>query len=104
MSDFSVTTLWTGGITIFLISVVLLWLGLRAQKRPNLTGNEAMIGETGIVKKVSGFRNRLVVEVRGEFWWSKMAVPGNVATGREVRVTGFDPDDLILIIEPIERG
>jgi membrane protein implicated in regulation of membrane protease activity len=94
MNDLSDSNLWAGFVTILLITVFLLWLGLKAQKRPNLTGNSTMIGETGVVKKTSGFRDRVVVEVRGEFWWSRMTSP----------VTGLDPNDLVLIIEPVERG
>lgn len=104
MYDISVTAVWAGGITVLLISIFLIWLGLKAQKRPNQTGDTTMIGETGIVRKISGFRNRLVVEVRGEQWWSKMIVSGHVAVGLEIEVTGVDPDDLILIVEPLERS
>lgn len=104
MENIGVTTLWAGGITFLLISIFLLWLGLKAQKRPNLTGDTSMVGETGIVRKTAGFRDRIVVEVRGEQWWSKMIVPGDVSIGSEIKVTGVDPDDLILIIEPIERS
>ena len=104
MAETGITMLWAGGITVLLIAIFLLWLGLRAQKRPNQTGDETMIGETGIVRKTAGFRNRLVVEVRGEFWWSKMISPGRVSAGTEIKVTGVDPEDLILIVEPIERS
>ncbi|MCK5035957.1 MAG: NfeD family protein [Candidatus Sabulitectum sp.] len=104
MENIGVTTLWAGGITFLLISIFLLWLGLKAQKRPNLTGDSSMVGETGIVRKTAGFRNRIVVEVRGEQWWSKLIVPCEVSVGSEIRVTAVDPDDLILIIEPIERS
>jgi len=104
MENIGVTALWAGGITFLLISIFLLWLGLKAQKRPNLTGDTSMVGETGIVRKTAGFRDRIVVEVRGEQWWSKMIVPGDVSIGSEIKVTGVDPDDLILIIEPIERS
>ena len=104
MSDIVVTALWAGGVTVLLIAIFLIWLGLKAQKRPNQTGDAAMVGESGIVRKTSGFRNRLVVEVRGEQWWSKMRVPGEFSVGSEIKVTGVDPDDLILVIEPLERG
>ncbi|MCK5842111.1 MAG: NfeD family protein [Candidatus Sabulitectum sp.] len=104
MENIGVTTLWAGGITFLLISIFLLWLGLKAQKRPNLTGDSSMVGETGIVRKTAGFRNRIVVEVRGEQWWSKMIVPADVSVGSEIKVTEVDPDDLILIIEPVERS
>jgi len=103
MTGLSVTAMWAAGITVFAVAVFLLVLGLKAQKRPNQTGDSTMIGETGIVRKTSGFRNRLVVEVRGEQWWSKMIVPGGVSPGSEIKVTGVDPDDLILIVEPLER-
>ena len=102
MIEISVTAMWAGGITVLVIAVFLLWIGLRAQKQPNQTGDIVMIGESGIVRKISGYRNRIVVEVRGEQWWSKMTVPANVAVGAEVKVTGVDPDDLILVIEPLE--
>ena len=104
MLEIGVTAIWAGGITVLIIAIFLLWLGLRAQKRANQTGDATMIGESGIVRKTSGFRNRIVVEVRGEQWWSKMTVPGNVTVGSEVKVTGVDPDDLILVIEPIMEG
>ncbi|MCD6588693.1 MAG: NfeD family protein [Candidatus Fermentibacteraceae bacterium] len=103
MTGLSVTAMWAAGITVFAVAAFLLVLGLKAQKRPNQTGDSTMIGETGIVRKTSGFRNRLVVEVRGEQWWSKMIVPGGVSPGSEIKVTGVDPDDLILIVEPLER-
>jgi len=104
MENIGVTTLWAGGITFLLISIFLLWLGLKAQKRPNLTGDSSMVGETGIVRKTAGFRNRIVVEVRGEQWWSKMIISADVSVGSEIKVTEVDPDDLILIIEPVERS
>ncbi len=102
MLEISVAAMWAGGITVLAIAIFLLWIGLRAQKRANQTGDATMIGESGIVRKTSGFRNRIVVEVRGEQWWSKMTVPGTVSVGTEVKVTGVDPDDLILVIEPLE--
>lgn len=104
MNNIVEVTLWAGGITLLLVAIFLLWLGLKAQKRPNQTGDSAMVGESGIVRKTAGYRNRLVVEVRGEQWWSKMIVPVDIYKGSEIKVTGVDPDDLILIIEPIERS
>lgn len=104
MNQIGITTMWAGGITVLLIAIFLLWLGLKAQKRPNQTGDISMVGETGIVRKTAGFRGRLVVEVRGEQWWSKIIGPGSVSVGSEIKVTGVDPDDLILVIEPLERS
>ncbi len=104
MNQIGVTIMWAGGVTVLLIAIFLLWLGLKAQKRPKQTGDVSMVGETGIVRKTAGFRGRLVVEVRGEQWWSKITGPGTVSLGSEIKVTGVDPDDLILVIEPIERS
>lgn len=98
------TTVWAAGVTVLLIAIFLVWIGLKAQKRPNQTGDEKMVGETGIVRRTSGFRNRLVAEVRGEFWWCKTKVPGDLSVGSEITVVGVDPDDLILIIKPFERS
>jgi len=103
MIGIGVSAMWAGGITVLVIAVFLLVLGLKAQKRPGQTGDSSMVGETGIVRKTAGFRNRLVVEVRGEQWWSKMNVSEKVSAGSEIKVTGVDPDDLILIVEPLER-
>ena len=96
--------IWSGSITVVLIGLFLLWLGLKAQKRPGQTGDESMIGETGIVRRIAGFRNRVVVEVRGEYWWSKTEKPLILSKGSEIIVIGVDKDDLILLIKPLERG
>lgn len=95
---------WAGGVTLILVMIALLWIGLRAQGRPNLTGDETMKGETGIVRKTGGFRNRLVVEVRGELWWSRTGGKIDLKPGDEIVVTGVDQDDLILTVEPSGRG
>ncbi len=96
--------IWTGGISVVLVGLFLLWLGLKAQKRPSQTGDESMIGETGIVRRTAGFRNRVVVEVRGEYWWSKTEKPLTFSKGSEIVVVGVDKDDLILVIEPLKRS
>ena len=96
--------IWALGITVLGVVVFLLWIGLRAQNRPNPIGNEAMIGETGVVRKTSGFRNRTVVEVRGENWWCRVESRPPVAPGDEVAVKGIDPDDMMLVVEPVGRG
>ncbi len=96
--------LWAGGITFLLVSVFLLWLGLKAQKKPQQTGDIAMIGEGGIVRKKVGYRNRLVVEVRGELWWAITDTPQKLKKDSEIKVIEVDRDDLILVVEPFERS
>lgn len=91
-------------VTLLAVAVFLLWLGLRAQKRPNLTGNAAMKGETGTVKKTAGFRKRVVVEVRGENWWSRSATGEKLEPGDEITVKDVDRNDLILIVEKTGRS
>lgn len=93
-----------GGITVLIVTLFLLWLGLKAQKKINPIGNEAMIGETCIVRKTAGFRNRIVVEVRGENWWARLPEGKQATIGEEARVTGIDPTDMMLLIEPVGRG
>ncbi len=96
--------IWAAGATALAVAVFLLWLGLRAQKRVNPVGNEALVGDTGMVRRTNGFRKRVVIEVRGEYWWSRLQGGGSVSPGEEVRITGLDTDDMVLIIEPAGRG
>lgn len=96
--------LWAAGVTALAVAVFLVWLGLKAQKGVNPVGNEALVGDTGIVRKTSGFRKRIVIEVRGENWWSRLQGGGSVSPGQEVLITGLDPDDMVLTIEPAGRG
>lgn len=87
--------------TFLVILVFLVIVGLKAQKRPRLTGYEGMAGETGVVKRHLGFRGRHVMEVRGELWWCRSETP--LCPGQEVRVVTHDPDDPVLIVEPVNR-
>jgi len=88
-------------LTLLLLAVFaafLVWLGVKAQRKPAMTGNEGMVGLTGFITSRRGFRDRQVVEVRGELWWctGKAEIP----PGTEVRVTGID--DLTLEVAPLE--
>lgn len=96
--------LTAAAFTFAAVAVFLIWIGLKAQNTPNLTGDAAMVGETGVVKKTGGFRNRTVVEVRGENWWSRPAVGTQLKPGDEIVVKDIDRNDLVLIIEPLETG
>jgi len=96
--------LWAIGVTVTVVAVFLVWLGLKAQNRVNPIGNEALIGETGVVRRTAGFRNRTVAEVRGENWWCRVDSGAKLSPGDEIRVTGIDQDDMMLVIEPTGRG
>lgn len=84
-------------VFLAVLAAVLAWLGIRAHSKCVMTGNEGMIGLTGIVRDRKGFRNRSVVEVRGELWWCRSS--HRLEPGMEVRVTGLD--DLMLDVEPL---
>ncbi len=94
-------TLLLTAATLLAIFVFLVIVGLSAQKRPRLTGYDGMTGETGVVKRHVGFRGRHVMEVRGELWWCRSAA--QLSPGQEVRVLTHDPDDPVLIVEPVNR-
>jgi len=87
--------------TFLVIVVFLAIVGLKAQKRPRLTGYEGMAGETGVVKRHVGVRGRHVIEVRGELWWCRSE--SQLSPGQDVRVVTHDPDDPVLIVEPVNR-
>jgi len=96
--------LWAIGVTVIAVAAFLVWLGLSAQSKVNPVGNDALIGETGIVRKAAGFRSRTVAEVRGENWWCRVEGRAQLTPGDEVRITGVDQKDMILVIEPTGRG
>jgi membrane protein implicated in regulation of membrane protease activity len=90
-----------GGALVLLLGVIQLILGLKAQNRPSPTGESAMIGETGFITRTQGFRNRLLVEIRGELWWCIPDSPGvQISKGDAVEVTGIEKDSMILRVKP----
>jgi membrane-bound serine protease (ClpP class) len=64
-------------ITVFLVRLVVL-----SHRRKSVTGEEGMIGETGVA--VSGIHNDGKVLVHGEYWNASSAAP--IAAGSKVRV------------------
>lgn len=84
-------------VFLIILAAVLVWLSVKAHRGPVLTGNEGMIGLTGIVTEGRGFRDRYQVEVRGELWWCRSS--HKLEPGMEVRVTGVD--DLLLDVLPV---
>jgi membrane-bound ClpP family serine protease len=93
----------TGGVVLLLLGIVQLYLGLKAQKGPRVTGEKTMIGQTGIIRKAAGFRNRSIVEIRGELWW---CVPATSRTelqdGATVKVVDIADDTMILQVDTTE--
>ncbi len=87
-------------VTIAAILAYLVVLGVKALKKPMVTGYEGMVGECGIVRKPLGFRGRTVIEIRGELWWCRSEK--ELTAGEEVRVISHDPDNPILIVESCE--
>ncbi|MCK4671550.1 MAG: NfeD family protein [Candidatus Aegiribacteria sp.] len=92
----------TAGAILVVLALIQLYLGLRAQSRPKVTGEESMIGETGIITKVSGFRHRSIVEIRGELWWC-LPLKGDdrLEKGATVEVAGIEEDSMILEVKRI---
>ena len=86
-------------VFLVLLGAFLLYLGLKAQKRPKCTGEEEMIGLTGVVQTTIGFRGRASVEVRGELWWCRSS--SILRKGMDVRVVGIT--DMMLDVEPVSK-
>ena len=92
----------TAGGILVVLALIQLYLGLRAQRRPKVTGEKAMIGETGIITKTSGFRRRSIVEIRGELWWClPMKGADRLEKGATVEVAGIEEDSMILEVKRI---
>jgi len=97
-----VSLIITGGIVFLLLALIQIYLGLRAQRSPKETGEKTMIGETGIIRKASGFRDRSIVEVRGELWWCVPATEStNLEEGITVKIIGIAEDAMILEVNTV---
>ena len=93
----------TAGAILVVLALIQLYLGLRAQRRPKVTGEEAMIGETGIITKTYGFRRRSIVEIRGELWWCLQPKGDDrLEKGTTVEVVGIEEDSMILEVRRIQ--
>ncbi|OPL19121.1 MAG: hypothetical protein AVO35_12230 [Candidatus Aegiribacteria sp. MLS_C] len=93
----------TGGVVLLLLGLLQLYLGLRAQRGPSVTGEETMVGRTGIVRKAEGFRDRSVVEIRGELWWCiPMSRRVELKEGATVTVVGVSEDSMILEVDVLD--
>lgn len=92
----------TAGAILVVLALIQLYLGLRAQRRPKVTGEKAMIGETGVITKTSGFRHRSIVEIRGELWWCLQPKGDErLEKGMTVEIVGIEEDSMILEVKRI---
>ena len=93
----------TAGAILLVLALIQLYLGLRAQSRPKVTGEISMIGETGIIRKTSGFRQRSIVEIRGELWWCLQPNGDDrIEKGATVEIVGIEEDSMILEVKRIK--
>jgi membrane-bound serine protease (ClpP class) len=86
------------GLGFGAISFGLAWIALRARRGKVLTGPQAMIGGTAIVRTPLNPVGQ--VEIRGELWQASLRGHASLAVGSAVSVRGID--GLVLIVEPAQ--
>ncbi|HTH52967.1 MAG TPA: NfeD family protein [Edaphobacter sp.] len=90
------------GLGFGIISFGLAWIALRARRSKVLTGSQAMIGGTAIVRPILSPlpTGEFPVEIRGELWEARLVSPGPTPhPGSSVLVRSVD--GLILLVEPV---
>jgi membrane-bound serine protease (ClpP class) len=87
------------GLGFGTISFGLAWIALRARRSKVLTGPQAMIGGTAVVRTPLCPTGQ--VEIRGELWQASLRGPESLAVGSLVSVR--DLDGLVLIVEPAQK-
>jgi membrane-bound serine protease (ClpP class) len=86
------------GLGFGAISFGLAWIALRARRSKVLTGPQAMIGGTAIVRTPLNPSGQ--VEIRGELWQASLRGAASLAVGSAVSVRSVD--GLVLIVEPAQ--
>jgi membrane-bound serine protease (ClpP class) len=86
------------GLGFGAISFGLAWIALRARRSKILTGPQAMIGGTAIVRTPLCPTGQ--VEIRGELWQASVRGQASVAVGSAVHVRSIE--GLLLIVEPVQ--
>ncbi len=86
------------GLGFGTISFGLAWIALRARRGKVLTGPQAMIGGTAIVRTPLNPTGQ--VEIRGELWQASLRGPASLAVGSSVSVRSIE--GLVLIVEPVQ--
>jgi membrane-bound serine protease (ClpP class) len=82
------------------ISFGLAWIALRARRGKVLTGPQAMIGGTAIVRTPLNPTGQ--VEIRGELWQANLVEPAIVPVGSAVYVRSVQ--GLVLVVQPVEHS
>ncbi len=86
------------GLGFGAISFGLAWIALRARRSKVLTGPQAMIGGTAIVRTSLSPTGQ--VEIRGELWQATLKGQASLAPGSAVSVRAIE--GLVLIVEPTQ--
>jgi membrane-bound serine protease (ClpP class) len=87
------------GLGFGAITFGLAWIALRARRSKVLTGPQAMIGGTAIVRTPLSPTGQ--VEIRGELWQASLRGQASLAIGSSVSVRSVE--GLVLIVEPIQE-
>ncbi|NYF88666.1 nodulation protein NfeD [Tunturiibacter empetritectus] len=87
------------GLGFGTISFGLAWIALRARRGKVLTGPQAMIGGTAVVRTPLCPTGQ--VEIRGELWQASLQGQDSLSVGSLVSVRGFD--GLTLVVEPANK-
>jgi membrane-bound serine protease (ClpP class) len=85
------------GLGFGAVSFGLAWIALRARRGKVLTGPQAMIGGTAIVRTPLNPTGQ--VEIRGELWQAATRQHLSLAIGSSVSVRSVE--GLVLIVEPV---
>ena len=86
------------GVGFGVISFGLAWIALRARRGKVLTGPQAMVGGTAIVRTPLNPTGQ--VEIRGELWQARLHRQASLGVGSEVSVRSVE--GLVLIVEPVQ--
>jgi membrane-bound serine protease (ClpP class) len=92
-----VATALGAGVGFGVISFGLAWIALRARRGKVLTGPQAMVGGTAIVRTPLNPTGQ--VEIRGELWQARLHRQASLGVGSEVSVRSVE--GLVLIVEPV---
>ncbi len=89
------------GLGAALIFGAIVWLAVRAMRRPRMGGRQAVTGQQA--EAISTFHNgEGRVHLQGEDWRARSSQP--IARGDKVRITDMQEEGFVLDVEPIERS